>query len=170
MACHPLVSLKSHRTSHDHDHDHAPQGASAQSLAWAFQFCHDKGVRKTRARDALIHCLLELGPISWRGLSESSPLSEICNPSTVFRLLVRLEEIGLVRRITVRGKPPFFTIGLPGDQHNDYVVCTECASIQNLHILCPGNRLEKQLEEEFGFRGVHHEFVFYGTCKACVGA
>lgn len=125
-------------------------------------------MRKTKARDALITHMLDSGPVSWRSLSESSPLSEMCNPSTVFRLLVRLEEIGLIRRITVRGKPPFFTIALPGNQHNDYVVCTECASIQNLNILCPGNRLERQLEEELGFRGLHHEFAFYGICKECL--
>jgi len=142
--------------------------SAAANLAWAFQYCHDKGVRKTRARDALLEVLLTSGPVTWRGLSESSPLKELCNPSTVFRLLVRLEEIGLIRRITVREKPPFFTLALPGEQHNDYVVCTECATIQGLHIMCPGSRLEKQLEEELGFRGLHHEFAFYGVCKDCI--
>lgn len=127
----------------------------------------DKGVRKTRARDALLECMLESGPATWRSLSESDQLKDICNPSTVFRLLIKLEEIGLIRRITLRDKAPFFKLGIPGEQHNDYVVCTECATIQDLHILCPGSRLEKQLEEELGFRELHHEFAFYGVCKEC---
>ncbi len=140
---------------------------SAARLAWAHQLCHDKGIRKTRARDALLDQLSQGGPQSWKALSEAEALKELCNPSTVFRLLVRLEEAGLVRRITVREKPPFFALEAPGEHHHDYVICTSCASIQSLHILCPGSRLEKQLEEELGFRGLHHEFSFYGLCKAC---
>lgn len=136
-------------------------------LAWAAQYCHDKGLRKTQARDALLSFLVQSeNPVTWGTLSEAPELKEICNPSTVFRLLVKLEQIGLVRRITVREQPPFFTIGMPGE-HNDYVVCTECASIQNLHVACPGSRLEKQLKEELGFSGLHHEFAFYGVCRGC---
>ncbi len=136
-------------------------------IAWASQYCQDHGLRKTQARDAILSYLVNAGiPVTWRTLSESDELKDLCNPSTVFRLLVKLEQIGLVRRITVREQSPFFTIGMPGE-HNDYVVCTECASIQNLHIACPGSRLEKQLEEQLGFRGLHHEFAFYGTCQSC---
>lgn len=115
----------------------------------------------------MLEYLLHSGPATWRGLSESEELKQICNPSTVFRLLTRLEEIGLIRRITIREKPPFFAIALPGEHQNDYVVCTECASIQDIHILCPGSQLEKQLEEELGFRRLRHEFAFYGICKEC---
>lgn len=136
-------------------------------MEWAIQYCHDRGLRKTRARDALLAVLARSNPITWGTLSETPPLNELCNPSTVFRLLVKLEEIGLVRRITVRERPPFFTMIRPGDQHNDYVVCTGCASVQRLEITCPGSQLERQLEEEFGFRGLHHEFVFYGLCRSC---
>jgi len=136
-------------------------------LAWASQFCHDKGLRKTQARDALVAFLVESGtPVTWRTLSESPALKELCDRSTVYRLLVKLEQIGLVRRITVREQSPFFTIGMPGE-HNDFVVCTECATIKSLHIECPGSRLEKQLEERLGFQGLHHEFAFYGICKEC---
>lgn len=136
-------------------------------LAWASQFCHDKGLRKTQARDALLTLLVDSEyPINWRSLSETPSLKQICDPSTVFRLLVKLEEIGLVRRITVREHAPFFTIGMPGE-HNDYVVCTECSAIRSLHIECPGSRLEKQVEERLGFRGLRHEFAFYGICKEC---
>jgi len=116
----------------------------------------------------MLEYLLQSGPATWRTLSEESPLKDLCDPSTVFRLLVKLEEIGLIRRITIREKPPFFSIALPGEHHNDYVVCTECASIQDIHILCPGTRLERQLEEELGFRQLRHEFAFYGVCKECL--
>ncbi|MEI6352033.1 MAG: transcriptional repressor [Verrucomicrobiota bacterium] len=136
-------------------------------LAWASQYCHDRGLRKTQARDALLKLLVESeAPVNWRTLSETPVLKELCDPSTVYRLLVKLEQIGLVRRITVREQPPFFTIGVPGE-HNDYVVCTECSSIRSLHFECPGSRLSKQIEERLGFRGLHHEFAFYGICREC---
>ena len=148
-------------------HERTP---NESKLAWASQYCQDKGLRKTQARDALLSFFVESeAPVTWRTLSESPTLRDICNPSTVFRLLVKLEQIGLVRRITVREQSPFFTIGMPGE-HNDYVVCTKCATIQNLHIACPGSRLEKQLEEQLGFSDLHHEFAFYGVCKECKAA
>jgi Fe2+ or Zn2+ uptake regulation protein len=81
-------------------------------LAWATQYCQDRGLRKTQARDALLAFLVDSAvPVTWRTLSEDSHLGELCNRSTIYRLLVKLEQIGLVRRITVREKSPFFTIG-----------------------------------------------------------
>jgi len=145
---------------------HEPK-SKLTKLAWATQYCQDRGLRKTQARDALLTFLVESPvPVTWRTMSESSELSEVCNRSTIYRLLIKFEQIGLVRRITVREQSPFFTIAVPGE-HNDYVVCTECATIQSLHIACPGSRLEKQLQEQLGFSDMHHEFAFYGICKEC---
>ena len=53
------------------------------------------------------------------------------------------------------------------DRHSDYLICTECGSIDALEIACPVEQLEKEISEKSGFKRLYHELEFFGICPAC---
>ena len=128
-----------------------------------------RGMRRTRSLDLLIRALLECQrPVTIAELSAAGNLADVCDPATVYRLLMKLEEHGMVRRLGLHERSIYFIPVLPG-QHRDYLICTGCGSIQEAAMACPGRALEAELENNSGYRHVYHELVFYGICPACHG-
>jgi Fur family ferric uptake transcriptional regulator len=89
--------------------------------------------------------------------------------ATVYRLVMKLEVSGLVRRLGLHERSTHFQLVIPG-HHHDYLVCTQCGKIEDLDLRCPVEALEKGIMEQHGYRGVYHELEFYGVCPQCGGA
>ncbi|MBK1881448.1 transcriptional repressor [Luteolibacter pohnpeiensis] len=129
--------------------------------------CRDAGLRRTKALEELISTLLESGrPMTLAELASSDRLAEQCDKATVFRLLQRLIEHGMVRRLGLHERAAYFTLLLPG-RHNDYLICTSCGSIEAIKAPCPVHELEDEIREKTGFRNLYHELEFFGLCPAC---
>ena len=124
-------------------------------------------MRRTRSLDllisALVHCTK---PVTIAELCAAGPLASQCDPATVYRLLMKLEEHGMVRRMGLHERSIYFVPVLPG-QHRDYLICTGCGSIQAVTMACPVRALEEKLESETGFRHIYHELEFFGVCSGC---
>ena len=104
--------------------------------------------------------------MSWATLSRERSIAKVCDPSSAFRVLVRLEEIGLVRRMGSPDRSYYFMLTLPGE-HTDYLICTGCGKIENLDIKCPVEKIEKRIVTRRGYRSLYHELDFFGVCPAC---
>ena len=129
--------------------------------------CREAGLRRTKALEELISTLLESGrPMTLSELASSERLAEQCDKATVFRLLQRLIEHGMVRRLGLHERAAYFTLLLPG-RHNDYLICTSCGSIEAIKAPCPVHELEDEIREKTGFRNLYHELEFFGLCPAC---
>lgn len=130
--------------------------------------CRSLGLRRTKALERLLATLLEARrPMTLAELAESPRLSEQCDKATVFRLLQRLENHGIVRRLGLHERAAYFTLLLP-DRHQDYLICTRCGSIEAIKAPCPVHALEEEIRRSTGFRDLYHELEFFGTCPACV--
>ncbi|MBK1827965.1 Fur family transcriptional regulator [Haloferula rosea] len=130
--------------------------------------CRSQGMRRTKALEQLITTLLESErPMTLAELAESERLSTQCDKATVFRLLQRLSEKGIVRRLGLHERAAYFTLLLP-DRHQDYLICTECGSIEAVQAPCPVHRLEDEIREKTGYKNLYHELEFFGTCPACL--
>ena len=137
------------------------------SLEWALDQCRDRGLRRTKALHALLSYLIKhQSPISWAGLSSKREIVEVCDPSSAFRVLVKLEEIGLVRRMGSPNRSYYFTLTLPGG-HHDYLICTGCGKIEHLDMKCPVEKLEAKIISSTGFSQLYHQLDFFGICPAC---
>ncbi len=99
-------------------------------------------------------------------LAGSPRLGDQCDKATVFRLLQRLTEKGIVRRLGLHERAAYFTLLLPG-RHQDYLICTECGLIEAVKAPCPVHELEEEIRRKTGFRNLYHELEFFGTCPAC---
>lgn len=129
--------------------------------------CRSLGLRRTKALEQLLLTLLESGrPMTLAELAGSERLVDQCDKATVFRLLQRLADKGIVRRLGLHERAAYFTLILPG-RHQDYLICTECGSIEPVKAPCPVHALEEEIRETTGYQNLYHELEFFGTCPQC---
>lgn len=125
------------------------------------------GLRRTKALEELVTTLLESErPMTLSELAASKRLADQCDKATVFRLLQRLADHGVVRRLGLHERAAYFTLLIPG-RHNDYLICTSCGSIEAIKAPCPVHQLEDEIREKTGFRNLYHELEFFGVCPKC---
>ncbi|MEM1083757.1 MAG: transcriptional repressor [Verrucomicrobiota bacterium] len=129
--------------------------------------CRKLGMRRTKALEQLLATLLESNrPMTLAELAASERLSEQCDKATVFRLLQRLAEKGIVRRLGLHERAAYFALLVPG-RHHDYLICTECGLIEAVKAPCPVHELEDEIRKKTGYKDLYHELEFFGTCPAC---
>jgi Fe2+ or Zn2+ uptake regulation protein len=129
--------------------------------------CRSAGLRRTKALEELLTTLLESSrPMTLSELAASQRLTDQCDKATVFRLLQRLTEHGLVRRLGLHERAAYFTLLLPG-RHSDYLICTTCGSIEAIQAPCPVHQLEDEIRKKTGFQNLYHELEFFGVCPKC---
>jgi len=150
---------------HDHSHKADPPETV---LKETIERCRGLGLRRTWALEELLKLLIvSQRPLTLADLAESSTLKDRCDKATVFRLLVRLEKQGILRRLGLHDRSAYYTINLPG-KHSDYLICTQCGVIETLDIACPVEKLEVQISKDSGFKKLYHELEFFGVCPQCV--
>jgi len=138
-------------------------------IDWAVGVCRKRGLRRTKAMKELLRVLIESQcPLTLADLCGAKALSDHCDKATVFRLLGRLEEKGVIRRLGLHERAAYYAFAYPGE-HFDYLVCTDCGKIETLKMDCPVKVLEKDVMERTGFSGLYHELEFFGSCPQCVG-
>ena len=140
----------------------------SDTLAESLQRCRKAGLRRTRALEELLATLLEANrPMMLTELADSPRLSSQCDKATIYRLLHRLADHGLVRRLGLHERAAYFALIIPG-QHRDYLICTDCGSIAPVNAPCPVHALEEEIRDKTGFQNLYHELEFFGTCPQCV--
>ena len=129
--------------------------------------CRDLGLRRTKALEELIATLVESDrPMTLAELAASERLTDQCDKATVYRLLQRLTDHGILRRLGLHERAAYFTLLQPG-KHSDYLICTGCGKIEAVKAPCPVHDLEDEIREKTGYRGLYHELEFFGTCPKC---
>ncbi len=129
--------------------------------------CREVKLRRTRALEGLLTTLIEKKrPMTLAELAESPRLAKTCDQATVYRLLQRLAGHGILRRLGLHERAAYFTLLIPGE-HSDYLICTDCGSIEPIAAPCPVHELEAEIREKSGFRGLYHELEFFGICPSC---
>ncbi len=140
-----------------------------ERLEWAIAVCRERGLRRTRAMEELLLALIAADrPRTLAELCGLESLSEQCDKATVYRLLGRLQEKGVIRRLGLHERAAYYAFAYPGE-HLDYLVCTDCGKIEALDLECPVETLEKEVMNRTGFSGLYHELEFFGSCPQCVG-
>jgi len=152
----------------EHSHHSRNSDSREDILKAAVERCRGVGLRRTWALEELLKLLIGAQrPLTLATLADSAALKDRCDKATVFRLLIRLEKNGILRRLGLHDRSAYYTINLPG-KHNDYLICTECGVIETLDIACPVEKLEVQISQDSGFKKLYHELEFFGVCPQCV--
>ena len=152
--------------AHQHEGSGHPAG-SPETPAGLLAACRAEGLRRTHLLERVLAVLSARDePVNIGDLQKARGIRGACNPATLYRLLQRLEAIGLVRRIGLHERAAHFTLHRL-HHHHDYVVCRECGDVATLQMACPVEKLEREVGRRTGFREVYHELQFYGVCPAC---
>ena len=128
--------------------------------------CTSAGLRKTEALKSCLSVLLAAQqPMTLQQIADDSHFTTDCDPATVYRLISRLEEHRIVRRVGFHSRAAHYC--LRESSHQDYLICRDCGSVEVLDIACPVEHLEKQIAKDSGYRDLEHELEFYGRCQVC---
>ncbi|MEM6279260.1 MAG: Fur family transcriptional regulator [Verrucomicrobiota bacterium] len=128
--------------------------------------CSQAGLRKTSALRACLNVLLHAEqPLTLQQIGGNPNLGVSCDPATIYRLITRLEEKRIVRRIGFHSRAAHFC--LRESDHQDYLICRDCGSVEVLNISCPVGELESEIAKTSGFADLEHELEFFGRCAGC---
>ncbi|MEO0414684.1 MAG: transcriptional repressor, partial [Verrucomicrobiota bacterium] len=93
------------------------------------------GMRKTEALDALLHVMaVHHKPFSLAELAEIPELAGR-DQATIYRLVTKLKEHGIVRQISLGNKGNCYQLHLPG-HHHDYLICNRCGQVSEVPLPC----------------------------------
>ena len=87
-------------------------------------------------------------------------------PSTVYRVLQQLEEIGAVEHVHSGRGPAFYHLREIGHAH---LVCSLCGAIIDVPDRMLAT-LRRQVLDQYGFTVDAHHGALLGTCVACAGS
>ena len=145
-------------------------GNLQEKLDGAVARCRERGLRRTKAMEEVLRELIRRdGPVTLAELAGSERLVEQCDKATVYRLLMRLEEKGIVRRLGLHDRSTYFFFKYPGE-HHDYLICTDCGKIDPVGLDCPVAELEEEVMRKSGYKRIYHELEFFGQCPDCCPA
>lgn len=124
------------------------------------------GVKTTKALSLLVdEMLLHERPFTISELNEL-PTLEMLNPTTLYRLITKMEQVGLVRRIGLHTRAAHYLLNLPGVQSH-YIVCISCGDVCQIHPPKPSESVETIIAQQTGWWGVRQQLEFFGTCPQC---
>ncbi|MBL9133661.1 MAG: transcriptional repressor, partial [Verrucomicrobiaceae bacterium] len=118
---------------------HHNKRSAQQLLDASLLRAKEGGLRRTRALENVLEILIAAHqPMNLADISESPDLKSKtrADRATVYRLLVKLEERGIIRRLGLHDRSTYYTM-LESGRHDDYLICTSCGRIQRLDISCP---------------------------------
>lgn len=152
---------------HHHHHAGCIRPDPERLLQEAVARAREAGLRRTKALEDVLTILIRAcQPLTLADIAESELLGSGADKATVYRLLMKLEERALIRRLGLHDRAAYYTVILPGE-HSDYLICSECGRIEKLDISCPVQALEAEIARKSGFKRLYHELEFFGQCPEC---
>src|SRR5437870_10990602 len=117
---------------------------SAERLAWATHCCEKAQVRMTPARERILEYLAKhRGPLNLDTIAQADGIKGHCDATTVYRTLMLMKELEIVRQVSVRHKVRYFVLNMPGETFA-YLICRSCGSVSQLPAWKPVLELERQ--------------------------
>jgi len=146
---------------------HHTSPLAAPSVEAAVDLLRARGLRVSSARRLVIEALFAAErPLTAEeiaaGLEGWLPSSDL---ASVYRNLITLEEVGLVRHFHAGHGPGRYALASTGDL--DFVTCERCGALEAV----PADRLDAAralIERATGYRARFSHFPIVGTCAGCL--
>jgi Fe2+ or Zn2+ uptake regulation protein len=122
--------------------------------------------RNTKTKELITHIFeTTQGPLSlqeiWRYVKISLPATAY---STVFRVVLRLEAAGAVKRVDWRERGSRYEWAR--HPHHHHIVCQICRQVSDLDD-ADLNYDEQYIQQKTGYLTKHHSIELEGICPAC---
>jgi Fe2+ or Zn2+ uptake regulation protein len=136
------------------------------SLDAIVELLRANGMRITRNRLQILEALLRAEkPLS---LDEIQTRVDGDTPdyATVFRVMTLLESLQVAQKVHLNRSCSYYELVNP-QQHYDHIICTECGRVTVMIDSCPVEKVERKIEEQYGFSEIRHSLEFFGKCWEC---
>lgn len=148
-----------------HDCSHSESEAT-DLVATIVKELRGQGFRRTEALvDLLTAMLRNHQPYTLAQLAELPTLRDR-DQATIYRLVMKLKEVGKVRQLNMDGRVSHFQIVVPG-HHHDYLLCESCGGVSEVPLACTLREVERKIMDQYGWSQLHHELEFFGICPDC---
>jgi Fe2+ or Zn2+ uptake regulation protein len=138
-----------------------------QRLAWALEACAAHQMRLTPVRATILRQLADRqAPLSLEDLAQGENVRGACDAATVYRTLMVLRELEVIRQVSLPNKISYYVLNIPGESTH-YLVCGCCGELKVLLSSACEHTLEHEVAAEHGYARLRHESLFVGTCPAC---
>lgn len=125
-----------------------------------YKILTDAGLKCTAQRKRVIEILNAAdAPMTAESIYEKSTDISL---STVYRIVERLAEKGIVTKNTIRDSDKYY-YAMADNKHRHYAICLNCGSMKYVDI-CPVHDLKID-----GFTVTGHKLEIYGYCGDCTG-
>lgn len=125
-------------------------------------------MRITKSRVRILEILLRAKkPLSLEEIQQGATAEG--NPpdyATVFRVMTLLESLHVVQKVNLHRSCSYYQLLNP-QQHYDHIICTLCGQVTLMVDSCPVEKVERQIEKQYGFSEIRHSLEFFGKCAAC---
>jgi Fur family ferric uptake transcriptional regulator len=128
----------------------------------------DTGHRVSANRRLVLEALFEAdGPVSAEHIAEGlGGRRTTSEPTSVYRTLERLEELGVVRHVHIGHGPGLYA--LVGDGERAYLACESCHRVTAVPV-GELDDLRGDIRERFGYDARFTHFAILGLCAKCSG-
>lgn len=138
-----------------------------QRLAWALEACAAHQMRLTPVRATILRQLADShAPLSLEDLAQGENVRGVCDAATVYRTLMVLRELEVIRQVSLPNKISYYVLNIPGESTH-FLVCGCCGELKVLLSSACEHTLEHEVAAEHGYARLRHESLFVGTCPAC---
>ena len=128
----------------------------------------EHGMRITKNRTRILDALLQADkPLSLDEIQSRAGLKgSVPDYATVFRVMTLLESLQIAQKVHLNRSCSYYEL-LDPRQHYDHIICTECGNVTVMVDSCPVEKLERQIEQQYGYSEIRHSLEFYGKCWKC---
>jgi Fur family ferric uptake transcriptional regulator len=128
----------------------------------------EHGMRITRNRTRILDALLQADkPLSLDEIQSRAGLKgSVPDYATVFRVMTVLESLQIAQKVHLNRSCSYYEL-LDPRQHYDHIICTECGNVTVMVDSCPVEKVERQIEQQYGYSEIRHSLEFFGKCRRC---
>ena len=153
-------------SNHDHHDCSLPAGKADELVGSMIEELRELGFRRTEGLvDLLTAMVRHHQPYTLAQLAELPGL-QARDQATIYRLIMKLKDVGKVRQLNLAGRLNHYQIVVAG-HHHDYLLCESCGGVSEVPVECTLGEVERQIMARYGWSELHHELEFYGVCPAC---
>jgi len=133
------------------------------------EFFRKSGYKATPARIAVLDTFFKSArPLSaeivYKDLVACKSVKKI-NEATVYRTLIILERLGVLRRVDLRKESVYFELV---NNHHHHIVCTMCDQIEDFEDAGLETRIQTIVKKSSRFKQVtEHSMELFGLCNQC---
>jgi Fur family transcriptional regulator, ferric uptake regulator len=150
-------------------HIHSNQSPLKElSRAAIVDLLREHGMRITKNRTRILNALLQADkPLSLDEIQSRAGLKgSVPDYATVFRVMTLLESLQVAQKVHLNRSCSYYEL-LDPRQHYDHIICTECGNVTVMVDSCPVEKVQRQIEQQYGYSEIRHSLEFFGKCWRC---